>query len=177
MGLNEPVVPPFPISDYGTGCMGAIAALIGLYNRAQQGGSWHGRTSLMHYDLLLFKAGKYSDAVQHHLREDAGEEFLSIRHHNSVEQISGAVLRQFRTQYPELFDDRHILDSWYSNGYKAVVKAVRPVVEINGVDNSFHRASRPNGFDRPTWNFGDEPDARLKETGHQPHGNGVKQAE
>lgn len=31
MSLSEPVVPPFPVSDYGTGCIGAIAALLGLY--------------------------------------------------------------------------------------------------------------------------------------------------
>ncbi|KFY53492.1 hypothetical protein V496_07552 [Pseudogymnoascus sp. VKM F-4515 (FW-2607)] len=41
MGLSEPVIPPFPISDYGTGAMGAIAALTGLYHRAVSGGSWH----------------------------------------------------------------------------------------------------------------------------------------
>lgn len=54
MGLGEPVVPPFPISDYGAGCMGAIAALSGLHHRATRGGSWHGKVSLLQYDLLLF---------------------------------------------------------------------------------------------------------------------------
>ena len=38
MGLNEPVVPPFPMSDYGTGLMGAVAALEGLFYRARDGG-------------------------------------------------------------------------------------------------------------------------------------------
>ncbi|KFY18622.1 hypothetical protein V491_04745 [Pseudogymnoascus sp. VKM F-3775] len=46
MGLSEPVIPPFPISDYGTGAMGAIAALTGLYHRAVSGGSWHGRVAV-----------------------------------------------------------------------------------------------------------------------------------
>jgi crotonobetainyl-CoA:carnitine CoA-transferase CaiB-like acyl-CoA transferase len=46
MGLNEPVVPPFPMSDYGTGCMGTIAALTGLFRRAKSGGSYVGTTSL-----------------------------------------------------------------------------------------------------------------------------------
>ena len=41
MDLEEPVVPPFPMSDYGTGCAGAIAALMGLYKEATQGGA-HG---------------------------------------------------------------------------------------------------------------------------------------
>lgn len=80
MGLDEPVVPPFPISDYGTGCMGAIAALTALYHRSTRGGSWHGRVSLLQYDLLLFKAGILPDEVQNELRAMAGKEFLALRH-------------------------------------------------------------------------------------------------
>jgi crotonobetainyl-CoA:carnitine CoA-transferase CaiB-like acyl-CoA transferase len=60
MGLDEPVVPPFPILDYGTGCMGAIA---GLYHRATKGGSWHGKVSLLEYDLL-FTACPYGEDFQ-----------------------------------------------------------------------------------------------------------------
>ena len=40
MDLDEPIVPPFPMSDYGTGCVGTVAALTGLYGRATEGGSW-----------------------------------------------------------------------------------------------------------------------------------------
>ncbi|KAI6443451.1 hypothetical protein MCOR07_000035 [Pyricularia oryzae] len=71
LGLDEPVVPPFPISDYGTGCMGAIAALTGLYHRAKSGGSWHCRASLMHYDLLLIGMGQYPDDVKSFLLHGA----------------------------------------------------------------------------------------------------------
>ncbi|TLD14870.1 hypothetical protein PspLS_10823 [Pyricularia sp. CBS 133598] len=72
LGLDEPVVPPFPISDYGTGCMGAIAALTGLYHRAKSGGSWHCRVSLMHYDLLLMRMGQYPDDVKRFLLHGTG---------------------------------------------------------------------------------------------------------
>jgi crotonobetainyl-CoA:carnitine CoA-transferase CaiB-like acyl-CoA transferase len=75
MKLNEPVVPPFPISDYGTGCIGAIAALSGLYHRATKGGSWHGKVSLLHYDLLLFKAGQYPEEVQEEICVKCNETF------------------------------------------------------------------------------------------------------
>ncbi|KAK2794342.1 hypothetical protein FQN52_008700 [Onygenales sp. PD_12] len=60
MGLDTPAIPPFPISDYSTGCMGAIAALTGLYHRATTGGSWHGKASLIQYDLILFAVGQYT---------------------------------------------------------------------------------------------------------------------
>ncbi|KAF5024571.1 hypothetical protein F66182_3334 [Fusarium sp. NRRL 66182] len=162
MGLSEPVVPPFPISDYGTGCIGAITALLGLYHRATRGGSWHGKASLLHYDLLLFKVGQYPEEVKERLRKDIGPDFLALRHAHSVDQISGTALLRMRVLYPELFTGDGYVEKWYSKAYQADVEAVPPVVEIEGVDVGFRRASRPNGSDRPTWDFGDdEEDRRL----------------
>jgi crotonobetainyl-CoA:carnitine CoA-transferase CaiB-like acyl-CoA transferase len=63
MGIDEPMVPPFPMSDYGTGIMGAIVALQGIYYRAVKGGSWWGGVSLVGYDMFLFKLGMYPDEV------------------------------------------------------------------------------------------------------------------
>ncbi|KAH8694496.1 CoA-transferase family III domain-containing protein [Ilyonectria robusta] len=160
MGLNEPVVPPFPISDYGTGCIGAIAALTGLYHRATQGGSWHGKASLLQYDLLLFKAGKYSDEVQEQLRKNIGDDFLALRHAHSVDQISGTALRRMRETCPEIFKNGRLLDTWYSAAYKADVEAVLPVVEVDGLDIGFRRASRPNGSDKAQWDFSGDEDYR-----------------
>ena len=161
MGLNEPVVPPFPISDYGTGCMGAIAALTGLYHRTTRGGSWHGKASLLQYDMLLFKVGLLPQEVQEELRKNAGEDFLALRHAHSVDQISGTALKKMRTVYPDVVDDPKYLDHWYSEGYKNNVSAVKPVVEIEGVVTGFQRASRPNGTDQPSWDFGNDGDRRL----------------
>lgn len=161
MGLNEPVVPPFPISDYGTGCIGAITALTGLYHRATTGGSWHGKASLLHYDLLLFKVGMLPSVVQESLRNAMGPEFLAIRHAHSVDQISGTALRRMQTIYPGLYEDK-FLDKWWSRAYGHEVKAVKPVTEVEGVLNEFARASRPNGSDEATWDFGEqEEDRRL----------------
>ncbi|BDD54436.1 hypothetical protein MAP00_000054 [Monascus purpureus] len=161
MGLDEPVVPPFPISDYGTGCMGAIAALTGLYNRAVVGGSWHGKVSLVQYDLLLFKAGLYPPEIQDQLRAIAGEDFLKLRHSHSVDQISGTALRRFRERFPDLVNQATYCDAWYSHAYRNVVAAVKPVVEIEGIRIGFRRGSRPNGTDKPTWDFGIEEDYRV----------------
>ncbi|KAK8147009.1 hypothetical protein G3M48_002260 [Beauveria asiatica] len=160
MGLDEPVVPPFPISDYGTGCIGAIAALVGLYHRTTRGGSWHGKASLLHYDLLLFKAGQLPAHVQAQLRAAMGDEVLSLRHANSVDQISGRTLRRMRTVYPEFVDNCKYMDHWYSAAYGNEVAVVKPVVEVEGLDISFQRASRPNGTDAATWDFGTDGDYR-----------------
>lgn len=162
MGLDEPVVPPFPISDYGTGCMGAIAALTGLYHRATKGGSWHGKVSLLQYDLLLFKAGMHSTEKQEQLRREAGQEFLALRHSHSVDQISGTALRRLKSLHPHLFDMSRVGDAWYSDAYKADVVVVKPVVEVEGLDIGFERASRPNETDAPSWDFSGDKDYRRE---------------
>lgn len=160
MGLDEPVVPPFPMSDYGTGCMGAITALAGLYHRATRGGSWHGKVSLLQYDLLLFKAGLLPEEVQDQLRELAGEEFFRLRHAHSVDHISGVALAGLRQNFGDFIDDPGYLDHWYSAGYQNDVAAVKPVVEIDGLVVDFQRASRPNGTDNPSWDFTSKGDYR-----------------
>ncbi|CAG9942307.1 unnamed protein product [Clonostachys rosea f. rosea IK726] len=160
MGLDEPVVPPFPISDYGTGCMGAITALAGLLHRTVRGGSWHGKASLLQYDMLLFKVGMLPKEVQDELRQQIGPDFLALRHAHSVDQISGTALKQMRTVFPKFVENPEYLDHWYSKAYDAPVSAVKPVAEIEGLDISFLRASRPNGADEASWDFHDE-DRRI----------------
>jgi hypothetical protein len=154
MGIDEPMVPPFPISDYGTGCMGAIAALTGLYHRTTKGGSWHGKVSLLQYDLLLFTAGQYPPEVQEQQRKTLSPEFLKLRHNHSVDQISKTTLTMMRKRFPELFDKEKYCETWYSEKYGDNVCAVKPVVEIEGFEIGFQRGSRPNGSDAPTWDFG-----------------------
>ncbi|KKK21770.1 hypothetical protein P175DRAFT_0501325 [Aspergillus ochraceoroseus IBT 24754] len=170
MGLSTPVVPPFPISDYGTGCMGAIAALTGLYNRAKYGGSYHGKASLMHYDLLLFAVGKYSDAVQETMRAAQPAEFFQLRHCDSVDRISSTVLKGMQKRFPHLYrgpseagPEDALTELWYSKAYSADIEVVRPITQIDGVDNSFTRASRPNGVDRASWeDFGAKEEGDYK---------------
>lgn len=159
MGLSTPVVPPFPISDYGTGCMGAIAALSGLYHRAKTGGSYHGKASLMHYDLLLFAVGQYSAEVQEQMRASQPPEFFKLRHCDSVDRISSTVLKGMHERFPHLYvaageepeGRQPLVEKWFSRAYDADIEVVSPVAAIGGVENRFVRASRPNGADRASW--------------------------
>ncbi|KAL4955348.1 CoA-transferase family III domain-containing protein [Aspergillus filifer] len=160
MNKQNPMVPPFPISDYGTGCMGAIAALTGLYNRAKYGGSYHGKASLMHYDLLLFAVGQYTPEIQAQLRDSQNEEFFSLRHCDSVDRISSTVLRGMQSRFPHLYlgpneaqeaGEEALTEKWESEAYGGVIEVVRHIVSIQGVESGFSRASRPNGFDVASW--------------------------
>ncbi|CAG7925858.1 unnamed protein product [Penicillium olsonii] len=159
MGHSTPVVPPFPISDYGTGCMGAIAALTGLYHRAKTGGSYHGKASLMHYDLLLFAMGQYPADVQEELRKVQSADFFKLRHCDSVDRISSTVLKSMQQRFPHLYraageeseGRKPLTELWSSRAYGADIEVVTPVAVISGVNNQFVRSSRPNGSDRASW--------------------------
>ncbi|TGO57115.1 hypothetical protein BCON_0069g00090 [Botryotinia convoluta] len=150
MGLNEPVVPPFPMSDYGTGCMGAIAALVGLFRRAKEGGSWRGTTSLCQYDVFLLGLGLYGDDVKEKVRKDHDDHFFDLRHADSVDEVGGRALKSMRRAHPELFDEKN-MQKTFSKGFGEEIKWCRSPVSIEGIRVGFERASRPNGYDKPTW--------------------------
>lgn len=151
MGLDEPVVPPFPMSDYGTGCMGTIAAMTGLLRRAKDGGSYIGLTSLVQYDIFLIQLGLYDQALQEQLREVHDKEFFDLRHFDSVDEVGKRALATMKRTHPELFEDRHFSESNSIGFGNKPLKFVKPVVELEGTWNGFLRSSRPNGFDKPTW--------------------------
>lgn len=161
MGLNEPVVPPFPMSDYGTGCMGTIAALVGLYKRAKVGGSYLGTTSLCQYDIYLLELGVYDEKLMAKLRAQHDKQFFDLRHNDSVDEVGKRALKTMRRVHPELFEERHMQEC-FSKGYNAKVRTVKPVVEIEGTWNGFLRSSRPNGFDQPGWENWEVDDDMLK---------------
>ena len=161
MGLDEPVVPPFPMSDYGTGCMGTIAALTGLYKRAKFGGSYHGKCSIVQYDIYLTQLGLYDDAVLEKLRQTHDEDFFKLRHHDSVNEVGRRALKSMRRAHPELFEQRFFHESW-SRGFNTVLRYVSPVAKIEGTRNGFSRSSRPNGFDEATWVDWEVDEAMVK---------------
>ncbi|KAF4624895.1 hypothetical protein G7Y89_g13274 [Cudoniella acicularis] len=150
MGLQEPVVPPFPMSDYGTGCMGAIAVLTALWRRAKEGGSWVGRTSLSQYDIFLLGLGLYDEDVKARVRREHDDEFFELRHSDSVDEVGGRALRSMKRVHPELFDDQ-MMQKAFSHGFGEEIKWCRSPVTIEGLRVGFERASRPNGYDKPTW--------------------------
>ncbi|GKT53435.1 CaiB/BaiF family enzym [Colletotrichum tofieldiae] len=150
MGLDAPVVPPFPMSDYGTGALGAVGAMVGLYRRATEGGSWVCRTSLCQYDIFLLSLGAYSPEVQARLRKTHDPAFFDLRHHDSVDEVSKRALRSVRRVHPELFAEDLMHTAW-SEGFDAEIRWPREVVSVEGLRVGHNRASRPNGADAPSW--------------------------
>ncbi|CAG8976807.1 hypothetical protein HYALB_00012513 [Hymenoscyphus albidus] len=161
MGLKEPVVPPFPMSDYGTGSLGAIAALLGIFRRATEGGSWVGTTSLCQYDIFLLELGLYSKDIQRTLRQEHDEAFFGLRHSDSVDEVGKRALLSMQRVHPELFKDS-LMQKAFSKGFGEEIKWCRSPVSIEGLRVGFSRASRPNGYDDvASWNDWEVEDAIL----------------
>ena len=96
------------------------------------------------------KLGLYPDHVVQSLRRMHDPEFYELRHYDSVDEVGKRALRTMRRTHPELFENKYLHQAW-SRGYGAPIKYVRPVVELEGTWNGFLRCSRPNGYDKPTW--------------------------
>lgn len=150
MGLDEPVVPPFPISDYGTGILGTVAALTGLYRRATEGGSWLCRTSLSQYDIFLLSLGAYSPEVQEQLWENHDRAFFDLKHSDSVDEVGSRALKSLKRLHPFLFSDG-MMQSAYSNGFSGIVRWPKEPLAVKGLDIGYTRTTRPNGYDSPSW--------------------------
>ena len=73
-------------------------------------------------------------------------------------------MRDMKQRYPELFKKEEWRERWWSGGYKAEVEVIRAVARVEGVDNGFMRASRPNGTDVGGWEgFAEDQKSDRKE--------------
>ena len=136
MGLNEPCIPPFPMSDYGTGLMGAIATLEAVFLRAKYGGSYHAKCCLVQYDNFLFDIGEYAAEVQSEMKQKFAGPFFDNRHADSTDVFSAAALKTMKKQVPSLFaNEEEWTQRWMSRGFgNAEVRAIRPHSTVRGVE-------------------------------------------
>ncbi|KAK0623026.1 CoA-transferase family III [Immersiella caudata] len=168
MGVNAPVVPPFPMSDYGTGALGAVAAMAGLYRRATEGGSWICRTSLCQYDVFLMNQGLLPETEQRRLRKVHDDAFFKLRHHDSVDEVGRRALASLRRVVPHLFDSA-LMQQAESTGFGGVVAWPKEAIKVEGLRVGHLRAARPNGFDEASWADWEEDAGLAKASQAQPH--------
>ncbi|ODQ78132.1 hypothetical protein BABINDRAFT_9731 [Babjeviella inositovora NRRL Y-12698] len=151
LGLQEPMIPPFPKADYGTGCMVAIAVLTAVYERATKGGSYLCTSSLSQYDLFLLKQKQYPAEIWEEILAKQDPTVRKLRYFDSVDMISRTVLQSMKNVDPNLFSNEKYLDSEYSEGFQGQCKVLKGVVEMKLCRNGFNCPTRPNGYDKPEW--------------------------
>lgn len=162
LGRNEPVLPPFPMSDYGTGEMGACAALVGLIKRAEEGGSWELGVSLTRWNLWVMSLGQYPKDVWERLkaRHAPSIQKWKIGHLSNFDVVSKCAIEGMRNAEEEDGNGRFFGENGERFMFEAkgegfgepgVVKSCRPVVRLSGLRSGWRGTTRPNGWDRAGW--------------------------
>ncbi|KKA29328.1 hypothetical protein TD95_005021 [Thielaviopsis punctulata] len=100
MGLDEPVVPLLPNSDYQTGLIGAAAVLEALLLRAHQPQTFTIDVSLTRYNIWYYHLGLYSAEQQDALRKrNPG---FSVRHYDEMNGLLVKMTKQVAQVRPDL---------------------------------------------------------------------------
>lgn len=159
-----PVIPPFPMSDYGTGALGCIAALAGLYRRATEGGTWICRTSLCQYDIFLMGLGTLPPEEQAELRREhrgTNSKFFELNYDDSVDEVGKRALHSLGVVAGHLFEEDLMCEAeskyfGYRDGKTgkregAVVKWPKEAITVGDLIIGHVRPARNNGDDDPTW--------------------------
>ncbi|KAG8412238.1 hypothetical protein J3458_014427 [Metarhizium acridum] len=82
MGLNEPVVPLLPNSDYQTGLVGAIAVRQTLFQRTKIDSTYDVDVSLTQFNIWYYRLGQYTaDQCKALLARNEG---FHVRHYNEM---------------------------------------------------------------------------------------------
>lgn len=69
MGINKPLLPLFPNSDYSTGTAGAVSVLHALWLRTKEGGSYNISISLTAINQFILSLGEIPEEEQSRLRD------------------------------------------------------------------------------------------------------------
>jgi hypothetical protein len=126
LGLDEPVVPPLPNSDYQTGLVGLIGILVAAYKRAVEGGNYTVDVSLTQYNQFLVSLGEQSPEVQEELRKLHPN--FSPRHFDDMTSLTGKFMRTAYENIPQLFreDNFNEIESYF-NGQDGKPETLRYV--------------------------------------------------
>ncbi|KAK7419181.1 hypothetical protein QQX98_003521 [Neonectria punicea] len=85
MGLDEPVVPLLPNSDYQTGLVGAAAIMQALLERTQSSETFDVDVSLTQYNIWYYRLGQYNEEQAQALL--ARNEGFQVRHYDEMQTL------------------------------------------------------------------------------------------
>lgn len=105
LGLNEPVVPLIPNSDYQTGLIGLIGIMVALVRRQREGGSYLLSVALNYYNHFLLSLGQQESETQSFLRDR--HKTLQLRHYDDMLQLAMKTFKSIQRADPQIFNDKY----------------------------------------------------------------------
>ncbi|KAJ5186373.1 CoA-transferase family III [Penicillium cf. viridicatum] len=152
MGLDEPVIPVFPNSDYCTGVCGTAGVLDALLRRATGGGSYTIDIALNYYSQWLVRSvGTYPEKVWQKLWSDNGRPVFR-HYHTMFDTIPAHVQLLKKSSADRVFHPRHFQDL-HSPQLGVPVRVPKPVLQFpqGPVQLKYNVGTRTNGVDQPRW--------------------------
>ncbi|KAL4803088.1 CoA-transferase family III domain-containing protein [Aspergillus unguis] len=108
LGLDEPVVPLLPNSDYQMGLVGAAAVSQALLARTQEDVTFDIDVSLTQYNIWYYRLGEHTPEIQASLRSQHAD--LKLRHYDEMKSLIGKTSAAVRKVRPELFEKEEYYD-------------------------------------------------------------------
>lgn len=150
MGVDEPVTPVWPNSDFCTGASGAIGIIQALIERAEKGGSYVVDVALNYYNQWLINScGEYPKGVWDTVYAKAGRPVFHAR--DRMVQLMLPLLSILKETNAPIFKDGYF--ERRENPGVVPMRTVKPVLTFPEgiVKPGFQVGSRPNGVDKPVW--------------------------
>jgi hypothetical protein len=150
MGLDEPVTPVLPNSDFGTGILGVCAVLQALMEQSEKGGSFLVDTALDYYNRWLVEdVGLYPDQVWQDVWQRCGKKVF--RHHHNIGYILSPYMKMCNEQGLFQKEFLEVRESGVLGGLR--MRSVRPVLQFpdGTVRPGFNVGTRGNGVDCARW--------------------------
>ncbi|KAH6685068.1 CoA-transferase family III domain-containing protein [Plectosphaerella plurivora] len=101
LGLEEPVVPLLPNSDYQVGLVGAAAVLDALLQRTKSDVTYDIDISLTQYNIWYYRLGQYNEAQSKEIL--ARNEGFKVRHYDEMMSLLGKTSATIQKARPDLF--------------------------------------------------------------------------
>ncbi|KAF6823405.1 putative alpha methylacyl-CoA racemase [Colletotrichum plurivorum] len=156
MGHDEAVTPPFPVSDYGAGLCGSIAALDALMKRAENGGSYgvdhEEKVALNYYNQWLVRScGTYPEPVWKEMWERHG--LPVFRHYHTMPYTVPAVSKLLYSHDVATLFQTHFFEPRTSAAVSGTFLVVKPIAQYKdqAVKLDYNVGTRGNGVDQPVW--------------------------
>ncbi|KAL4983185.1 CoA-transferase family III domain-containing protein [Aspergillus falconensis] len=109
LGLDEPVVPLLPNSDYQMGLVGAAAVSQALLLRTQSDTTFDIDVSLTQYNIWYYQLGEHAPEIQEALR--ALHKDLHLRHYDEMNSLFTKTFDAVKKARPDLFQRPEYFDT------------------------------------------------------------------
>ncbi|KIX06703.1 uncharacterized protein Z518_04679 [Rhinocladiella mackenziei CBS 650.93] len=152
MGLDEPVTPVFPNSDYCSGIAGAVGILTALLQRAERGGSYTVDIALNYYSRwLVDSVGTYPDSVWEAVWKRNGSQVF--HHSDHMPRTLPAYLRMLMGNSGAKLFRPDFFHTHFVSTIEKPIKIVAPVLRFvdNVVKPGYDVSTRGNGVDQSRW--------------------------